>query len=69
MKSVIATLIAVLSLSACAALSSKAAPEVAKAVNKYCAEPYQERLLLRKTVNDMTKPNSVKVTCEGDPNE
>lgn len=66
MKSVLLSLV-ILSLAGCAALSSKAAPEVAKAVNKYCAEPYQERLLLRNAVNEMTKPNAVKVTCDGDP--
>lgn len=56
-----------LCLTGCAELTTAAAPKLAKAVNKYCAEPYQSRLLLRNQVNGMIKPNAVKVSCEGDP--
>lgn len=43
------------------------APKVAKAVNRYCQEPFETRMLLRASVNQMTAPNSVAVKCAGDP--
>lgn len=66
MKTIV-VMLALVALSGCSLLTTASAPKLAKAVNRYCAEPYQERLLLRNTVNDMIKPNSAKVTCEGDP--
>jgi hypothetical protein len=59
-----ATLCAV--LSGCASLNSQVAPRVAKAVKAYCLEPQESRTLIRAQVNQITAPNSVKVTCEGD---
>jgi hypothetical protein len=63
----IALLAAVLCASGCTALTTKAGPQVAKAVNRYCGEPLAERQLLREQVNGMIAPNTVKVTCAGDP--
>ncbi len=65
MKTLIFICLAV--LSGCSLISPKVGPQVAKAVNRYCGESYQIRLLMRTEVNGMIKPNTVKVTCEGDP--
>jgi hypothetical protein len=51
----------------CATLTGAVAPQVAKAVTKYCQEPYAERSLIRAQVNDMIAPATIKVTCAGDP--
>jgi uncharacterized protein YceK len=66
MKSVIAIAVLV-TLSGCTAFSTKVAPQVAKGVNRYCLEPLSERQLIRSQVNGMITPNSIKVTCAGDP--
>lgn len=68
MKSVIAiAAFAVLSLSGCTVFNAKVAPQVAKGVNRYCLEPLSERQLIRSQVNGMITPNTIKVTCAGDP--
>lgn len=67
MKSVILVGMATLALSACSIITPKVGPQVAKAVNRYCAEPLEARLLIRSEVNEMTKPNHIRVFCEGDP--
>lgn len=54
-------------LSGCSIIAPKVGPSVAKAVNRYCVESYQTRLLMRTEVNALIKPNSIKVSCEGDP--
>jgi hypothetical protein len=66
MKSVI-LLVTALALSGCALIAPKVGPQVAKAINRYCQEPLSERLVLRESVNSQIAPNSVKVTCSGDP--
>lgn len=66
MKFLIVGMVA-LTLCGCSLLAPKVGPEVAKAVNRYCAEPYQVRLLMRTEVNTLISPNTIKVTCEGDP--
>jgi hypothetical protein len=48
---------------------AQVAPRVAKAVNHYCLEPLETRLLLRASVNQMVAPNAVRVTCAGDPQQ
>lgn len=58
---------AAVTLAGCSVIAPKVGPEVAKAVNRYCGEPYQTRLVLRTQVNQMITPNTIKVTCEGDP--
>ena len=63
----IAIAMVVLSLSACSTFATKAGPQIAKGVNRYCAESLQERLLVRQTVNDSIAPNKIAVTCAGDP--
>lgn len=55
------------SLAGCSIIAPKVGPQVAKAVNRYCQESYQVRMLMRAEVNAMITPNTVKVTCEGDP--
>jgi len=57
----------VVAITGCSFIAPKVGPQVAKAVNRYCVESYQTRLLMRSEVNAMIKPNSIKVTCEGDP--
>lgn len=51
----------------CASLTGAVAPQVARAVTKYCAEPLAERLVIREQVNGMITPATIKVTCPGDP--
>lgn len=60
-------LIAAMSVTGCSLVTGEIAPRVAKAVNTYCAEPLASRQLIRAEVTRMTAPNSVRVTCEGDP--
>lgn len=57
----------VVALTGCSLIAPKVGPQVAKAVNRYCVESYQTRLLMRSEVNAMIQPNQIKVTCEGDP--
>jgi hypothetical protein len=59
-------IVGILALGGCAALSTKVAPKVAKAVDRYCQEPQDSRLALRAQVNALTAPNSVQVNCAGD---
>lgn len=58
--------IVALALSGCA-LFPQAAPQLSKAVNKYCATLTQdERKLLRDQVNAAIQPNQACVYCAGD---
>lgn len=59
-------LVGLLALVGCAALQTKLAPRVAKAVESYCKEPQEARLALRAQINELTKPNSVQVNCISD---
>lgn len=59
--------IAALALQGCSLIAPRVGPQVAKAVNRYCAEPLSERLVIREQVNSLITPNTVRVTCEGDP--
>jgi hypothetical protein len=59
--------VAAIALSGCSLIAPKIGPQVAKGVNRYCAEPYAERLVIRQTVNAEIAPNKITVTCEGDP--
>lgn len=54
---------------ACAWFQTKAVPEVAKAVDRYCKEtPLALRLEARKLVNTMVQPGTtIVITCPGDP--
>lgn len=54
-------------LTGCQAVLQKAGPKIAAGVNKYCQEPLETRLAIRKQVNELIAPNAVRVTCEGDP--
>jgi len=67
MKSVILVGMAVVTFAGCSLIAPKVGPEVAKAVNRYCGEPYESRLYLRTEVNQLITPNTIKVTCQGDP--
>lgn len=51
----------------CQLIGPRTAERVSAAVATYCQEPLAERLALREAVNGMTAPNSVRVTCAGDP--
>lgn len=68
MKAIAVALIMV-AMTGCSVITQKAGPQVAKAVNRYCEEPYEVRKVLRTEVNGMIAPNTVKVTCNGDPAE
>jgi uncharacterized protein YceK len=58
---------ALLALSGCSVIFPKAAPELSKAVNKYCTTLSQEeRALLRAQVNAAIQPNQACVYCDGD---
>lgn len=66
MKVVIVCVIA-LSLSGCSVVFPKAAPQLAKAVTKYCTTlSEEERKILRAQVNEAIKPNEAYVYCDGD---
>jgi len=56
-------------LSACNFLETRAVPEVARAVDRYCDEvPHALRLETRKLVNATVKPgNNITINCAGDP--
>jgi hypothetical protein len=62
-----AVIVGILFLSGCSIIAPKVGPQVAKAVNRYCVEPYATRSVLRAQVNEMVFPHEIKVTCEGDP--
>lgn len=66
MKTTIAVIILSV-LAGCSVIGPKVAPQVAKAVNRYCQEPLSERLVIREQVNTMITPNHAQVTCAGDP--
>lgn len=55
----------VMTLSGCT-LFTKAAPQIAKGVNRYCLEQQATRLLIREQVNMLIIPNSIQVHCAGD---
>jgi hypothetical protein len=66
MKPVVVGIIA-LALSGCSVIFPKAAPQLSKAVNKYCTTvSEQERKLLRDEVNRAIQPNQACVYCAGD---
>lgn len=66
MKSIL-IMSAVLALSGCSLIFPKAAPQLSKAVNKYCATlSAEERKLLRDQVNEAITPNQACVYCAGD---
>lgn len=50
----------------CTTWNTAVAPQVAKAVNRYCMEPRDARMVLRSQVQGMTAPNSIQVNCAVD---
>lgn len=50
----------------CAQFQRKAGPEIAKAINSYCKQPLEVRLVLREQVAELIAPNRARVDCEGD---
>jgi hypothetical protein len=55
-------------LPACSLVPVTAKQKLASGVNDYCKRiTYTERSILRAEVNAITAPNSIKVTCGGDP--
>lgn len=70
MKHAIASVIAVLFLSACGLLPQKATDKIVTGVKTYCAQPLESRLLLRAGVNSgLAGEATIKVQCKGDPAE
>lgn len=66
MKPLIAVIMTL--LCGCSVISPKVAPQLSKAVHKYCATlSPQERQYVRQQVNEAIKPNEACVYCEGDP--
>ncbi len=65
----LALAIVLVAMTGCSAITQKAGPQVAKAVNRYCEEPYEIRKTLRDQVNTAIAPNIARVTCVGDPAE
>jgi hypothetical protein len=58
----------VLLLSGCSLLPVTAKDKIASGVNDYCKRvTHDERQFIRNDVNAMIAPNSIKVTCAGDP--
>lgn len=65
MRAILASVL--LTVSGCSVIFPKAAPQLSKAVNKYCATLSQEeRQLLREQVNAAIQPNQACVYCAGD---
>lgn len=57
----------IFALSGCSLIFPKAAPQLSKAVNKYCTTLSQEeRKILREQVNAAITPNEACVYCAGD---
>lgn len=57
-------------LSGCGLIAPRVGPEMAKAVNRYCASVAPaERALLREQVNAQIAPNSVMVECASDTDD
>lgn len=66
MKKAIVGIVACMILPGCA-LFPQAAPQLSKAVNKYCSTLTQdERKILRDQVNAAIQPNQACVYCAGD---
>lgn len=61
--------VALVAVTGCSAITQKVGPQVAKAVTRYCEEPFDARKVLRTEVNGMIAPNTIRVTCAGDPAE
>lgn len=54
-------------MSACSVALPRIGPEVAKAVNRYCAAVSPgERAVLRAELNAQIAPHAIAVTCDGD---
>lgn len=59
--------IVTLALTGCSLVMPKAAPQLAKGINKYCeTASEQERQIIREQVNEAIQPNQICVRCEGD---
>ena len=60
---------AVAVLPGCALIGEPVAEKVAEVIDRYCEEPYLERLLFRETINDKLglEGHSIEVICFGDP--
>lgn len=58
---------ATLALAACAFVQKNIVPVAQDLTKQYCAVPESERLLIRQQVNQAIAPNSIVVTCAGEP--
>jgi hypothetical protein len=61
-------IIAILALSGCSLIPPQAAEKIVTGVKTYCAQPIEQRLLLRSSVNTgLAGEAEIKVVCKGDP--
>ena len=55
-------------LSGCGLIPPQAAEKIVTGVKTYCAQPIEQRLLLRSSVNTgLAGEATIKVQCKGDP--
>lgn len=67
MKKLLAVLLcAFIILAGCAALQPVAS-RAAGVIKDYCLQSYDQRLVIRSQVNQSIAPNTIKITCVGDP--
>lgn len=73
MKKIIPTILAALIslplVAGCSIFGEPIAEKVAKAIDRYCEEPYQQRHVYRHSINSQlaAEGHSIVVTCSGDP--
>lgn len=60
-----------IALGGCTLFGEPIAEKVADVVDRYCEEPYSQRLVYRETVNAELagEGHSIDVTCNGDPED
>lgn len=58
--------LAFLTLGGCSEINKNIAPKAAQVINTYCLEDQSVRLVVRQQVNELIKPNAVRIDCAGD---
>lgn len=66
MKTAILALVLAIGLASCAYLQP-ASDKIGSAVKEYCTQPLDARRTVRAQVNKSAAPNTVIITCAGDP--
>ena len=68
MKKMLVAIAVLLALTACSLIPPEAAEKIVTGVKTYCAQPLEQRLLLRSSVNTgLAGEATIKVQCKGDP--